>query len=36
VIAGDNLLVIEGKTGVGKTLGYLIPAIIFSKLLSAA
>jgi ATP-dependent DNA helicase DinG len=30
---GDNLLVIEGKTGVGKTLGYLIPAIIFSKLL---
>jgi ATP-dependent DNA helicase DinG len=30
---GDNLLVIEGKTGVGKTLGYLIPAIVFSKLL---
>ena len=30
---GDNILVIEGKTGVGKTLGYLIPAIVFSKLL---
>lgn len=28
---GDHILVIEGKTGVGKTLGYLIPAIIFSK-----
>ena len=30
---GDNILVVEGKTGVGKTLGYLIPAIVFSKLL---
>ena len=28
---GDHILVIEGKTGVGKTLGYLIPAIVFSK-----
>jgi ATP-dependent DNA helicase DinG len=31
---GDNILVVEGKTGVGKTLGYLIPAIVFSKLLN--
>ncbi len=30
---GENILVVEGKTGVGKTLGYLIPAIVFSKLL---
>jgi ATP-dependent DNA helicase DinG len=30
---GDNILVVEGKTGVGKTLAYLIPAIIFSKAL---
>ncbi len=28
---GENILVVEGKTGVGKTLGYLIPAIVFSK-----
>jgi ATP-dependent DNA helicase DinG len=28
---GDNLVVVQGKTGVGKTVGYAIPGIVVSK-----
>lgn len=28
---GQNIVVVEGKTGVGKTIGYLIPALVMAK-----
>lgn len=28
---GSNFIVVEGKTGVGKTIGYLVPALIMAK-----
>lgn len=28
---GRNIIVVEGKTGVGKTVGYLIPALVMAK-----
>jgi len=30
---GKNIVVVEGKTGVGKTIGYLVPAIVMAKTL---
>ena len=29
--SGENLLVIQGPTGTGKTMGYLIPGLVFAK-----
>lgn len=28
---GSNIIVVEGKTGVGKTVGYLVPAIVLAR-----
>lgn len=28
---GQNIIVVEGKTGVGKTIGYLIPSLVMAK-----
>lgn len=28
---GQNIIVVEGKTGVGKTIGYLIPALVMAQ-----
>ncbi|NMG28397.1 ATP-dependent DNA helicase DinG [Aromatoleum evansii] len=30
-VAGQNIVVVEGRTGVGKTVGYLVPALALAK-----
>ena len=32
-VAGQNIAVVEGRTGVGKTVGYLVPALALAKAL---